>query len=129
MSYLLLFFGCSPPENKSNEEALRVAQSIFEAFNAHDWQKMEDLYADQVEMMDPSFEGVKIGKVGMTAFYRSVPDIHDEIRNIFGNGDQVVVEFVSTGTIDGRAFELPICTILTIQKGKVIKDHTYYDNR
>jgi ketosteroid isomerase-like protein len=104
-----------------------VAKKVFEAFNAHDWTKMENLYSDKVEMMDPSFEGTRIGKEGMTDFYRSVPDIHDEVKMISASGNTVVVEFVSTGTIDGNKFTLPICTVFRIENGKVVSDHTYYD--
>jgi ketosteroid isomerase-like protein len=111
----------------STSPAKQVAEEVFEAFNAHDWQRMEDLYADNVEMMDPAFEGIKRGKEGMTDFYRSVSDIHDEVKMINASGDIVVVEFVSTGTIDGQAFTLPICTVFRIENSKVVSDHTYYD--
>jgi len=109
------------------DDPTSVAKKVFEAFNAHDWKKMESLYSDKVEMMDPSFEGIKIGKEGMTDFYRSVPDIHDEIKMISASGNTVVVEFVSTGTIDGNKFTIAICTVFKIENGKVISDHTYYD--
>lgn len=105
-----------------------VVKNVFDAFNAHDWKKMESFYADNVEMTDPSFEGVKIGKKGMTDFYQSVPDIHDEIKNIISSGNTVVVEFVATGTINGKKFTLPICTVFKVENGKVVSDHTYYDN-
>lgn len=104
-----------------------VAKKVFDAFNAHDWAKMESLYADNVELMDPSFEGIKTGKKGLTDFYQSVPDIHDEVKLIKASGNVVVVEFVSTGTIDGHKFSLPTCTVFRIENGKVASDHTYYD--
>jgi ketosteroid isomerase-like protein len=116
----LLFF--IPPGDPAS-----VARSIFDAFNAHDWKKMESLYSDNVEMMDPAFEGIKTGKEGLTDFYRSVPDIHDEVKLIKASGSTVVVEFISTGTIDGNKFTLPICTVFRIENGKVVSDHTYYD--
>ena len=58
------------------------------------------------------------------------PDIKDRIVNIYPSGDKhVVVEFISTGTApDGTKFELPICTIFTIENGKITKDFTYFDN-
>lgn len=118
--FLLLLLTSAP-------DPATVARSVFDAFNAHDWKKMESLYADNVEMMDPSFEGIKTGKEGMTDFYRSVPDIHDEVKLISASGNIVVVEFVSTGTIDGQKFSLPICTVFRIENGKVVSDHTYYD--
>lgn len=110
------------------DDPASVIKQVFEAFNAHDWKKMESLYSDNVEMMDPSFEGIRIGKEGMTDFYRSVPDIHDEVKLIAVAGNTVVVEFVSTGTVAGKKFILPICTVFKIENGKIISDHTYYDN-
>jgi ketosteroid isomerase-like protein len=42
----------------------------------------------------------------------------------------ITVEFISKGTgPDGKAFELPICTVLTVEDGKIAKDFTYYDNQ
>ncbi len=109
------------------DDPATVAKNVFDAFNKHDWKKMENLYADNVELMDPFFEGVKKGKEGLTDFYRSVPDIHDEVKLISASGNTVVVEFVSTGTIGGHKFSLPICTVFKIENGKVVSDHTYYD--
>lgn len=58
------------------------------------------------------------------------PDLKDEIKTIYVSGNNnVIVEFVSTGTApDNSKFELPICTIFTIENGKITKDFTYYDN-
>ena len=118
-----LLIGNAPDKN----DPAAVARQVFEAFNAHDWKRMESLYAQDVEMMDPAFEGIRKGKEGMTEFYKTVPDIHDEVKTLSVAGDTVVVEFVSTGTIEGRKFELKICTVFKIEKGMVVSDHTYYD--
>lgn len=43
--------------------------------------------------------------------------------------NHIIVEFVSSGTApDNSKFELPICTIFTIENGLITKDFTYYDN-
>lgn len=126
LSLCLLAAGCASTDS-TTESTHKVALAVFEAFNAHDWKKMESLYDDKVEMQDPAYPGGKIGKSEMTAFYQSVPDIHDEIKSMTVSGQTAVVEFVSTGTIEGKSFSLPICSVLTISDGKVIKDHTYYD--
>jgi len=49
---------------------------------------------------------------------------------MYSSGDKhVIVEFISTGTApDNSKFELPICTIFTIENKKITKDFTYYDN-
>ena len=58
------------------------------------------------------------------------PNLKDEIVSIYPAGDKhIVVEFVSSGTAaDSSKFELPICTIFTIENGVITKYFTYFDN-
>ena len=58
------------------------------------------------------------------------PDLHDKVIQIYPSGENhIIVEFVSTGTApDNSKFELPICTIFTIENGLITKDFTYFDN-
>jgi ketosteroid isomerase-like protein len=58
------------------------------------------------------------------------PDVQDSVVAVYPSGkNKVIVEFVSKGTNpDKTKFELPICTIFTIENGKITKDYTYYDN-
>jgi ketosteroid isomerase-like protein len=128
MGFVLLSACGSPSQTNSvNEETLKIANGVFDAFNAHDWDKMESLYADNVRLQDPAYPGGKTGKTGMTEFYRSVPDIHDEVQHITVRDNVAVVEFISTGTLNGQKFSLPICSVLTIENGLVVEDRTYYD--
>jgi predicted SnoaL-like aldol condensation-catalyzing enzyme len=110
-----------------DDETRRVATSVFDAFNTHDWKGMESLYSDSVKLQDPAYPGGKTGKAGLTDFYRSVPDIYDSLVNIAVDGNIATVEFVSTGTVNGEKFTLPICTVLVIENGLVVSDRTYYD--
>jgi ketosteroid isomerase-like protein len=57
-------------------------------------------------------------------------NFRDSVTAMYPSGDKhVTVEFISKGTApDGTVFELPICTILTIENGFITKDFTYYDN-
>ena len=59
-----------------------------------------------------------------------LPDLHDQVIQTYASGDKnVIVEFVSSGTgPDKVKFELPICTIFTIENGLITKDFTYFDN-
>ncbi|TDE12944.1 nuclear transport factor 2 family protein [Dyadobacter psychrotolerans] len=58
------------------------------------------------------------------------PDVQDKITAIYPSGEKhLIVEFISTGTApDGSKFELPICTVFTIENGLIAGDFTYYDN-
>lgn len=111
---------------------LSVAKAIFNAFNAHDWNGMMQYYAEDAVFMDPSFPEPVRDRDFMvrhhTELHQVFPDIHDAVKFMYVAGDTIIVEFVSTGTNQsGESFTLPICTVLTFKKGKVIRDATYYD--
>ena len=127
----MVLAACTSPETSAPSvqagETHNVASAVFEAFNAHDWDRMESYYSDSVQLQDPAYPGGKTGKAGMSDFYRSIPDIHDAVQHIYVQGNIACVEFVSTGTMNGQKFSLPICTVLTIENGLVTRDNTYYD--
>ena len=58
------------------------------------------------------------------------PDVQDSVVAVYPSGkNNVIVEFISKGTNpDKTKFELPICTIFTIENDKITKDYTYFDN-
>ena len=58
------------------------------------------------------------------------PDVKDNVIHTYPSGDNhIIVEFISSGTApDQTKFELPICTIFTIENGLITKDYTYFDN-
>ena len=135
LSLLITLFSCKNSSNQSSENQAIVKQ-LYEHFNKHDWQKMADLYVETADFRDPSF-GTEIMKQTRqqtiqkyTELAKTFPDIQDEIVKMYLCGEiYVVVEFISTGTApDGSKFKLPICTIFTIEKGKITEDFTYYDN-
>jgi ketosteroid isomerase-like protein len=124
------------PEENAENKSTEVALQLFEYFNMHNWAKMANLYADSALFKDPSL-GTKavvqshsqiIEKY--TALQQLFSDIHDEVIAVYPSGEkQVIVEFVSTGTApDSSKFELPVCTVFTIENGVIVKDFTYYDN-
>jgi predicted SnoaL-like aldol condensation-catalyzing enzyme len=138
---VLLLLSC----NSSNQQNVNSMNNVtankafieqyFKHFNNHDWQKMADMYIDKPEMKDPSY-GVKnivSSKADMVKKYselqQMIPDVHDSVINTYYAGNNVIVEFESSGTApDSTKFVLPICTIFEIKDGKITKDFTYYDN-
>jgi ketosteroid isomerase-like protein len=130
--------------NNKNENAMlnqsetineKIIKQYFVHFNNHEWQKMAELYADTVEMKDPSM-GIQVVKFNQSdiinkysELHQMIPDIKDSIVNIYHANEHVIVEFLSKGTApDGKKFTLPICSIFKIKNGKIVKDFTYYDN-
>ncbi len=138
---LLTIFILASCENKtqnnmttSNNE--KLVKQYFEHFNKHEWTKMANMYAEISEFKDPSLgKGiVKQTRQQIIDKYSELnkifPDLHDDVIQIYPSGDKhIIVEFISTGTApDNSKFELPICTILTIENGIITKDFSYFDN-
>ena len=113
-----------------------LIKQYFQHFNDHNWTKMAEMYTGTSEFKDPSLgsEIVKQTRAETIKKYselnKAFPDLKDEVVQIYPSGEQhMIVEFASTDTApDGSKFELPICTIFTIENGKITKDFTYFDN-
>lgn len=120
--------------NISNNE--KLIKQYFELFNQHDWKKMSEMYTETADFKDPSLgKGIvkqsrKQTEEKYAELHKIFPDLHDEVIQIYPSAENhIIVEFVSTGTApDNSKFELPICTIFTIDNGLITKDFTYFDN-
>jgi ketosteroid isomerase-like protein len=137
--FLFVFFvsiACQSEKQTDNTVANKaIIDEYFDYFNKHDWQKMVSMYADSAEMKDPAYgpKTIKMTQAEIQKKYeelqKGIPDVKDSVVVMYQSGDNVIVEFVSSGTApDSTKFELPICTIFEIKNGKITKDFTYYDN-
>ncbi len=133
---LLFVISCSTKNNQNTDKNNALVKQYFKHFNNHDWNKMAEMYSTTAEFKDPSLgQGIiKQTRKQIIQKYSELheifPDIVDEIIEIYPSGkSNVIVEFVSKGTApDGSQFELPICTIFTIENGLITKDFSYFDN-
>ena len=131
-------FACnnSNQKNMITSDNEKLVIQYFEHFNNHEWTKMADMYIDTAEFKDPSLgkEIVKQTRQQIIDKYSELnkifPDLHDQVIQIYPSGDtHIIVEFVSSGTApDNTKFDLPICTIFTIENGMITKDFSYFDN-
>ncbi|MEM8560429.1 MAG: nuclear transport factor 2 family protein, partial [Bacteroidota bacterium] len=123
-------------------EAMTVVSAMFDAFNRHDLDAMAALYADDAVIESPDFEAPRRGPAGIretyAPYFEGSPDIHDEVTLMFGSGDHVAVEFVSSGTMthlgpddppvmQDKAFAIQIAAMLEVRDGKIVRDVTYFD--
>lgn len=137
----LFLFSCKEQKETSInhfEKNKAVADALFEAFNAHQWEKMAALYSENAEFKDPSFgtSVIKQTHPQIIEKYKGleegIPDVRDSVVAYYPSGDHsVIVEFISQGTLpDSSKLFLPICTIFTLnEEGNITKDYTYYDNQ
>lgn len=132
---IVLGFSCSNSRVHVDKNE-RLACKVYECFNEHDWSGMAECYSDPVLFLDPSFGSSWIRQTHKdiiqkyTQLHKAAPDISDSISAVYSDGaGHVIVEFVSQGTTPrGEKWRLPICTVFTIENGKIVKDATYYDN-
>jgi ketosteroid isomerase-like protein len=115
---------------------IELVKTYFALFNNNQWNELSKLYIEDAEFKDPSLgQGVvKQTREQFIVKYSELnaifPDLRDDIVQIYPSGEKhVIVEFISSGTAeDNSKFELPICTIFTIENGQIIKDYSYFDN-
>jgi ketosteroid isomerase-like protein len=120
-------------QSNTNEALIR---QYFDHFNKHEWVKMANFYTDSADFKDPTLgKGIVKQTREQTAkkygeLSEIFKDIRDDIEHVYPSGDKhIIVEFISKGTAsDGSKFELPICTIFTIEHGKITQDFTYFDD-
>lgn len=126
---------CTFSTNTQEEKNIAHVLSMFDAFNRHDWKAMSEHYTDSALFLDPALgvEYVHQSRIETadkyTAMEAMFPDIKDEVITIFGKGDKVAVEFISTGTSgDSIKFKLKISCVLALDKNLIVRDATYYNN-
>ena len=133
---IFTLISCNNQKNITTMDNEKLVKQYFEHFNNHEWTKMANMYSEISEFKDPSLgQGiVKQTRQQIIDKYSELnkvfPDLHDQIIQIYPSGDKhIIIEFVSSGTAPNSSkFELPICTILTIENGVITKDFTYFDN-
>jgi ketosteroid isomerase-like protein len=134
----IAFISCnnSNQKNMAITDNEKLVKQYFEQFNNHEWVKMANMYAETAEFKDPTLGLgiVKQTRQQIIEKYRGLsemfPDVKDKVLQIYSSGqNHIIVEFISSGTApDSSKFELPICTIFTIENGLITKDFTYFDN-
>ena len=126
------------------EENLRAIKDGYEAFNAHDWDRFFEGYAESVVYSDPSQpEPLKLAafREQIQIFDTAFPDGHFEVVRTFGQGDWVASEATFTGThkgpLPGPGGEMIPATnkqvrnrtiwVFKIEGGKVTEQRGYLD--
>ena len=89
----------------SVEENLQGVKDGFEAFNAHDWDRFFEAYAESIVVHSPDLpeplKGLAAFREQIQTFDTAFPDSHFEEVRTFGQGDWVCAETIFTGTHKG----------------------------
>jgi steroid delta-isomerase-like uncharacterized protein len=119
-----------------------IVSAMIEAMNARDFEKVEELIADDVQRHSSATPGVIVeNRDQFMAFLHQdlsiCPDASQEINLILAEGDRVAVHVTYRGTqtgamgpfpASGRSMELPFIGILRVQGGKIAEIWVEWDN-
>ena len=136
LSLVILSCTNQTPKNMETSNNEKLVKQYFTYFNHHQWEEMAGMYMENADFKDPSLGTRMVQQTRAqiikkyTELNQVFPDINDRIVSIYPSGEKnIIVEFISTGTApDHSKFELPICTIFTIENGLITKDFSYFDN-
>ena len=111
-----------------------VAQK-FEAFNRHDADAIQGLYASDATLRSPDHPEL-LGNAKIADTYRwifsAIPDATDTISSIETAGNNVYVQFVLTGHMkdaESKPVNVRIMSVYTVKDHRIVSDATYYDRK
>lgn len=113
----------------------KTVEQKFEAFNRHDADAIEDLYAKDAMLHSPDHPEL-LGNAKIAETYRwifaAIPDAKDTISSIESTGNNVYVQFVLTGHMKNAqsdAINVRIMSVYTVKDDRIVSDSTYYDRK
>lgn len=122
-------------EVHANSRSIEVVQGKFTAFNQHDVDAIEGIYASDAMLNSPDYHNLS-GNIPIADTYRklfaAIPDARDDIELLEAVGNRVYVQFVLTGHWSGlqtKPFTARIFAVYTVVDGHIVEDATYYDRK
>lgn len=128
-----------------NNSIEQLVYDIHESFSNNDFEKTVSMVADdaviEVYSLGATFRGKNEFIQFMQGFKGAFPDMRIHHKNVFSNGNNVVVEFNATATHTGnlhtpngiipptgKSINLTVCEVQVWENGKVKSIHNYQDS-
>ena len=125
-------------------DAIAVLEENIKAFNDGDFFQMAATLADDVIYVEAPTQRRTEGKEATVELFKawkdSFADAEGTINNIFGSGDQAVVELTWNGThtgdmegsggtipASGQKIEVTGCIVVNTSDGVITESHQYFD--
>lgn len=111
-----------------------IAHSWFEAFNAHNLEKLLSLYDDEAQHFSPKLKvrhpetkGLIVGKDALRTWWQEafdrLPTLHYKVTSLTSSPDRVFMEYVRT--VEGED-EMLVAEVLEIREEKIIASRVYH---
>ena len=116
------------------EKNLSIAHLWFEAFNAHNLEKLLSLYDEDAQHHSPKLKirlpetkGLVIGKDALRSWWKDsfdrLPTLHYKVTSLTSNSDRVFMEY--TRTVANEE-DILVAEILEVRDGKIIASRVYH---
>lgn len=116
------------------QKNLSIAHLWFEAFNAHNLEKLLSLYDDEAEHYSPKLKirhpetnGLVIGKEALQNWWQEaferLPSLHYKVTSLTSNPERVFMEYIRI--VDGEENML-VAEVLEIKDEKIIASRVYH---
>lgn len=131
----LVFLLAAASAAGADTKALDCVRQKFAAFNRHDVDAIQQLYANDATLHSPDYPSLS-GNAPIADTYRkifdAIPDAKDELATLESASNHVYAQFVLTGHFHG-AQEQPVSVrliaVYTVKDGRIVEDATYYDRK
>lgn len=111
-----------------------IALRWFDAFNAHDLEKLLSLYDDDAEhfspklkLRQPETKGLIKGKKALRAWWQDsfdrLPSLNYEVKKLTADEEQVFMEYIRH--VEGEE-DLRVGEVLEIKNGKIVFSRVYH---
>ena len=118
----------------SAEKNLSIAMLWFEAFNAHNLEKLLSLYDDEAAHFSPKLKichpetlGLVTGKEALREWWKDafdrLPSLHYKVTSLTSNADRVFMEYVRS--VENEDTML-VAEVLEIKDSRIIASRVYH---
>lgn len=125
----------------SEQENLRVVRAMFDAWNAHDGDRLVTLldegFVSESDTLPGPVRGPEAQRQVLEMYVRAFPNLHLEVEQMLASGEYVVSRWHATGTHKGELMGIPPtnrrgegvrgCTVGEVRNGKVLREWVYWD--
>ena len=116
-------------------KSMDSVRSKFEAFNKHDADAIEKIFASGATLQSPDYPNLA-GNKQIADTYRklfdTIPDAKDKIETLESSSSHVYAQFILTGHWKGaedKPISVRIISVYAIKDGRIVEDSTYYDRK
>lgn len=118
----------------TSQKNLSIAHAWFEAFNAHNLEKLLSLYDDDAQHYSPKLKirhpetnGLVSGKNALRTWWQDafdrLPTLNYKVTSLTANSDRVFMEYIRTVTNED---DMVVAEVLEIKEGLIVASRVYH---